>query len=237
MKVQMKQRIIGGIVLLAILAIFLPVMFHSSRSSRTLQMSLKMPRQPQSPQVTLQLPSQRQVLTESQQAGVTATDMASKTKNQLIANSENHAKTLVSAIPQKSAAKEKPVTTPKTSLLVKPVASELSAPKKNSPPKKKLRKEKKLRHSKKYWQRSITVPKAWVVQLGTFGNSANAKRLILRLRKKGFDAYIRKSKGSNGKFYTKVFVGPELLKKRILRVKQRLQSDVHINGLVRPYTP
>ncbi len=63
MNVKAKQRIIGGLVLLAVLAIFLPVLFHSSRPSEQLKLSTNIPKQPASPNVQLQLPAASQAAT------------------------------------------------------------------------------------------------------------------------------------------------------------------------------
>lgn len=45
--------------------------------------------------------------------------------------------------------------------------------------------------------------KAWVIQIGSFSNKANATSLVAELRNKGFRAYQR-----DAKEYTRVFVGP-----------------------------
>jgi len=57
MEAKNKQRIIGGLVLLALVAIFLPLLFHNSRPSTRLQLSGQVPTAPTKPEVQLQLPA------------------------------------------------------------------------------------------------------------------------------------------------------------------------------------
>lgn len=51
-----KQRIIGGIILVAVVAIFLPLLFHRSHPAMNVAMSTAVPAAPEQPKVELQLP-------------------------------------------------------------------------------------------------------------------------------------------------------------------------------------
>lgn len=56
MEAKTKQRVIGGLVLVAVVAIFLPLLFHHSHPSMNLALSTDVPDAPPQPQVQLQLP-------------------------------------------------------------------------------------------------------------------------------------------------------------------------------------
>ncbi|AZV75808.1 SPOR domain-containing protein [Coxiella burnetii] len=56
MEIKAKQRLIGALVLLAIVAIFLPLLFHNPRPSTGLTMTTTIPPAPDKPVVQLQLP-------------------------------------------------------------------------------------------------------------------------------------------------------------------------------------
>ena len=56
MEVKAKQRLIGAVVLLAIIAIFLPLLFHNPCPSTALTMTTTIPPAPNKPIVQLQLP-------------------------------------------------------------------------------------------------------------------------------------------------------------------------------------
>jgi DedD protein len=53
----MKERIVGGLVLLAIVAIFLPLLFHHSPGSRMFSLSTHVPKPPAKPKVVVQMPA------------------------------------------------------------------------------------------------------------------------------------------------------------------------------------
>lgn len=57
MNLKTKQRVIGGLVLLALVAIFSPILFHHNKSSEQINLPTKIPPAPNQPTVDLQLPS------------------------------------------------------------------------------------------------------------------------------------------------------------------------------------
>lgn len=77
---------------------------------------------------------------------------------------------------------------------------------------------------------------AWVIQIGSFKNKTNALRLVNKLRASGYRAFIQQTTTAFGN-NTRVFVGPE--HKRILAhaLANRLQSEMHIQGIVISYKP
>jgi len=59
-EIKTKQRLVGILVLLAILSIFLPVLFHTSRPVAETQLSVKVPLKPPEPSVILPAPQLEQ---------------------------------------------------------------------------------------------------------------------------------------------------------------------------------
>ena len=74
----------------------------------------------------------------------------------------------------------------------------------------------------------------WAVQLGSFGNVDNARRLIDRLRDKGYPGYLqRQVEGDTTVF--KVRVGPQVAKEEARSVRQRLIDDFDMKGMLLKY--
>lgn len=71
----------------------------------------------------------------------------------------------------------------------------------------------------------------WMVQLGTFGEKANATKLRDKLRKQGFSAYLRERRGANSTIW-QVRVGPELSAKKASDLKVRLEKFTGLQALV-----
>lgn len=76
---------------------------------------------------------------------------------------------------------------------------------------------------------------AWTIQLGAFGNRANATRLVGKLRRYGFDAYVRRERHHSGQVLTKVFVGPQLKRARAEQKLERLEELFNTQGIIKRY--
>lgn len=77
---------------------------------------------------------------------------------------------------------------------------------------------------------------AWVIQLGSFKNKANALRLVNQLRASGYRAFIQQVSNTAGQ-NTRVYVGPENKIQSARALADRLQSDLHMRGIVISYQP
>ena len=75
---------------------------------------------------------------------------------------------------------------------------------------------------------------AWVVQLGSFSSQENATALNLKLREAGYPAFIEPLKRETGMAY-RVRVGPELLRSDAQKMKDKLTSEMQIDGMVIRY--
>lgn len=75
---------------------------------------------------------------------------------------------------------------------------------------------------------------AWVVQVGSFKNTENAKRLTNALREKGFKAFTYETK-SNGQ--TRVYVGPAFKQATASDLAHQIEQTINMHGVIVNYQP
>ncbi|MDA0823027.1 MAG: SPOR domain-containing protein [Proteobacteria bacterium] len=75
---------------------------------------------------------------------------------------------------------------------------------------------------------------AWVVQLGSFSSEDNAKVLMAQLKKKNYTAFIERFQ-DNSKLAYRVRVGPELTKNAAEQVRNKLAKQLDLQGIVVRY--
>ncbi|MCS5708908.1 SPOR domain-containing protein [Candidatus Berkiella cookevillensis] len=84
--------------------------------------------------------------------------------------------------------------------------------------------------------RITEVSAAWVVQLATFKEGANADSLVKNLQKDGYPAYSRHMQNSQGT-YTLVLVGPKVAKAEADSLKVELKAKYRLQGVVIQHQP
>ncbi len=236
MEIKTKQRLVGGLVLLALLAIFLPVLFHTSRPSTAAHLSVKIPPKPPEPQMTLSGSESNIAGTEDKEAGqlgMTSTPPqlsawskaapskeARDTKTQIAKES----KTLPMREKKSAVAEKKKPAAQKAHKAAKPVSEKATSKAHANEGNENLT-----------LKTLLAAPQAWVVQLGTFSEKAHVVRLIKKLRKKGFDAYMRPFSNAEGKHLFRVYVGPEIRLDSVKELRKKLQKKFHLNGVVKKY--
>jgi DedD protein len=211
MVTQMKQRIVGGIVIICVLAIFLPILLHKPKTEKLQQVPMAIPKPTTVSEMSLQLPVQNGQ--QQAQDNTVATSTTATTPAQAVTTPA-----------QKLAVAEQAVVRP--TAVAQPTT--VHSAHKEAPV---------VDHSinSRILQSAISTPQAWVVQLASFANQANASKLVAQLRQKGFQAYTRTSH-FNRHSITRVFVGPEINQNKIQQVKQNLNKQFHLSGVVRKYT-
>ena len=136
---QLKQRIVGGVVILCVVTIFLPVLFHKPKTTAAKSVPMTIPKPMSVSQMSLQLP-----LASSQ-------DQVQQTQTSVnpLTRAEQKVEYQSTAAPQS-----------------KPQVAVQAA---------------KLQHKQqintKILQAAVSLPQAWVVQLGSFSKSQHAKNL------------------------------------------------------------
>ncbi len=71
----------------------------------------------------------------------------------------------------------------------------------------------------------------WAVQLGAFGNEADANKLRDRLRELGFDGYVDSAPNGNGKLY-RVRAGPVNQRARAEELKAQIAVKMKMTGII-----
>ncbi|WP_049721978.1 SPOR domain-containing protein [Gilvimarinus polysaccharolyticus] len=77
---------------------------------------------------------------------------------------------------------------------------------------------------------------AWVVQVASLRSSESAQTLRKKLQARGYKAYVRSAKTSQGEV-SRVFIGPKLDKALALEVKQEVDPVLKVNSMVLPFKP
>lgn len=218
MSPRIKQRLMGAFILLGVLGILLPVLFHESRPVLRHNKRAEMPAPPDSPQVTLQLPKVTQSssdlgvaphqwvehLGEQDAQRSNKADMTSDNSGDVSSSTEA---SMSGGVSQLSALTQQEK--PKLELQQRPV----SAAKKDA-----------------VGLRAVQIPPAWVISVGAFAQASNAKRLLQQLQDRGFDAFIRKQGG-----LMRVYVGPIIDHAKVLQIRDQLNQHYHLKGVVQRY--
>jgi DedD protein len=77
---------------------------------------------------------------------------------------------------------------------------------------------------------------AWVIQLGSFKHKSNVAELVTKLKRNGYTAFTKPIKTKQGNL-TKVFVGPELIKSRLMKKIPALKKLTNVEGKVARFYP
>jgi DedD protein len=197
---RLKQRLLGGAVLVALVVIFVPMLIDEPVERRTLSDHTI----PVKPTVKKSIPDKR---VESQKT-----------------TEPRPVSTMTMPEPEKSP-KPEPVVEKK----VKPPEPKPVVEKKVKPPEPKPVVEKKVKPpepkpvvtTKKESTRPS--PTAWIIQVASLTNEQNAKKLVESLRKADLPAQMKKVR-LNGKLHYRIRVGPEvdhrLAEKMLAKIKQ-----------------
>ncbi len=220
----LKQRIIGALVLISLAVIFVPMVFDEPHSERT-STDIRIPEEPPFPEVTT--PDSEAVRAPDQQNTGMATDTAMEAEGdstpgeapgyRIVEETDSPADT-----PREVAqpAPEKQSNTPAQSATANEDASPAGSGTKSS--------SSAQPDSTEY---ASSLKGAWVVQLGSFGNADNARRLRNEVRKQGYGSSLQEVVRGDTTL-TRVFSGPFASKADAEAAKQALDKAFNLNSLV-----
>jgi DedD protein len=80
------------------------------------------------------------------------------------------------------------------------------------------------------------LPVAWVLQIGSFREADSAKTLLKNLLEDGYKAFIREKKEGSGRL-SRVFVGPNVLKKKLVKVKTAIDKKYAVDAILVRFEP
>ena len=214
---NLKQRIIGAVVIICCAVIFIPMIFDPENAEEFVLKS-EIPAAPPKPNVTIPDPVRPEATQSLQVDPSNAYSLleeplpaeASATEQQEAASSQAEA-----AIDAAATAENQTEQAP--AVIAEPAKVQESM----------LNEE--------------GLPKAWVIQVGSFKEKARALELEEILIKKGYRAFTRTtttktpSTGEKAES-TRVYVGPKLEKSTALALKKTLDEDLKVSSLVIPFT-
>lgn len=85
-------------------------------------------------------------------------------------------------------------------------------------------------------QQPVDLADAWIIQVGAFSSQANADALRNRIAAGGYAVFVRPQKTASGQFY-KVYVGPEIRRYRVEQQKQALEQKYQVKALILKHIP
>jgi len=222
-----KQRIIGAVVLICLAVIFVPMLFdkpHRKSATQTIQI----PSEPQSQSITIEKPRSPDMSSAPQAATsapveATPSNSVSETSpaDQVTSAPRTTAEGATAGQGQDSAGSEttKPAPAP-----TQPEKS--PAPRKTAPAS-----EPSAKSEPKAAETAVKPEGKWVVQLGSFGEEGNARRLSEKVRSKGFASFLETAH-AGGKTLHRVFAGPFAQKTDAVSAKSSLDRALGVKSLI-----
>ncbi len=235
MQTQTKQRIIGILVLLAVIAIFLPlILYHPLSGSHKLKLSAYVPKPPRQPMV-YDLPLQAQVTPRVHKLRNARFVQINKARANNLRIGARHTNVILQHIRRSKQ--------PSARNLAKKEKLKISAAQapnpKITPKQHQTSTADSARDSdlnKVLLQSSmLKTPKAWVVQVASFSDQEHCDRLVLKLRKMGMEAFSKTTASVLGAVH-RVYVGPYIKLEKVHALQQQLLKKLHLKGVIKKYT-
>lgn len=212
-----KQRMVGALVLVAIAVIFLPMLFSRQDEARHVQVDA-----PATPQTPAASNVQVQPVSVAEQQPLPQEPVPADEELAPVTQPSRQQAPSMPIAP----APARPVATAPAAKPTAPAAPVKTAPVATAPaPASTLAADTNRVDSNGL---SIT----WAVQLASLSNRANADNLQKTLRTAGYNAYIRTADGVN-----RVFVGPLIERAEADRLRDQLEKQQKIKGIVVKFQP
>ena len=223
MERQRKERLVGAAVLIMLAVIFIPMILDNSVQPESGITGTNIPSQPEGEFASRVIP-----LT-TPNGGGREVEAADKTGMELAGESaaapaaglgkpERTVRPPVSSAGTPAAAPAAPA----TAAAVSPASAPASPPAREIPAK------------VGQTQAPAVGVTAWVVQLGSFASADNADQLNKKLRQSGYSSFVEPLQQGATKVF-RVRVGPELRRSSAQSVRDRLQANIGLDGIVVPY--
>lgn len=218
---MLKQRVIGALVLLALIIIFVPMLFNRQDDAR--KVAVEAPPQPAAP--TVPATEVQPVQTPEAPPVVVVPDEPAKPlgKPQTpIAGTAGQAPTQNAPVSPAPAQSQPAAPVAKAPAAPAPVASAPAAP--SATPAPAAKPDSRLG--------AANLPNSWSVQLASLSSRPSADALQAKLRSQGYNAYVRTADGMN-----RVFVGPVIERSEADRLRDQLNKQNGVKGFVVRFQP
>lgn len=206
----LKQRLVGAIVLVALAVIFVPMLLDGSGRRAGDKVSVEIPEKPEAPDTAFEQGDQApaDAPTSADATTATATDPALEGDK----GANNDPATESASTPDSASSESNASTTEDSSANEATDAAVDSAGPASDE----------------------ASPRAWVVQVGSFGQKTNAVVLRDKLRDGDRDAFIEQAQADSGSVW-RVRVGPLTTREEAEKLKKRLDSHRETESLVMSY--
>lgn len=245
---RLKQRAVGGVVIVALLVIFVPMFLDFSEEGQEGSTASVVPPAPQAEMQTLEIPltdlqgrqvadglppdreSAEQILADVVDEEIMG-DIRPQAETQANQVLEPQPELAPNAAPMPMlppVAEKAPAPVPKASSPAKTQAAPAKTPPKLAsaePPKAKVV------EPKPKLAGPTTGAKAWAVQVGSFTKRESAEKLRDQLRKSGYRAFVTSAQAA-GKTVVRVRVGPELERGDADQLRKRIEKDLQLQAKV-----
>lgn len=236
MNEKLKKRIIGGVVLVSLGAIAIPMMSPNDNEETLVKESI-IPPKPQTAMQTSNIDLKAWSNTDNSMQNETVFTSGSESLlSQAIGMSAEENTTTVDVpaeatlpsvvdadLPKKPAPIIKPAVVPPKETKQRVIRTE--SPAKVSPPSAVVKAQPQTILAK------IGSSSAWAVQVGSFKQRENAERLRQKLKELGYRAFVSSSR-SGGKTVVRVRVGPQMEKTRAKQVKRKIEKQMKIQAML-----
>lgn len=216
MEQAVKQRLVGAMVLAAIAAVTLPIIFDAER-----------PPGVQVPETIPPAPVYQPVVTQPAQPVALPPDRPTEEPTPVAdmfamnQDADPHAQAEPATAP--NTAQQKVSEQKNTAAVAPAVANGKSVPAVPAAPGGKLN-----QHG---------TPEAWVVQVAAMTDKQKIDQLQASLKLRGHTVFTRTMSDSKGNKITRVYVGPKLDKAQALKLKQQIDSEQKLQSIVKPFGP
>lgn len=211
MEQNLKQRLVGALVLISLAVIFLPLVFDRQQQ----RIDTSPYAIPEKPVITITAPNMEPLerATSEQQAAVMNVMEEKRIQDETSAVADH----TVSSSP---------------TVAVEPEPTPVAQTREY------LEQEKAVDATLQDQPVTTTVPlaEAWVIQVGAFSSEANAKGLQDKLKSAGYAAFVKGSSAASGMLY-KVYVGPEIRRAQLEQQKTELERKYNLKALILKYIP
>lgn len=234
MDIQLKKRIVGIALLLALGLLLAPLFLTRSLPVNELQLSAKVPAAPEKPATLLAaLPGKAETIPAIVNSTATAPqDPDSVQPDSRIAFEQDESANTVATAPiaasQPEASSSTPLAPP-PSAAETPVVQQTAQP--VPPPAPTTPSNPNPIQASSVKVQSNGIPNAYVVQLGSFSAKINAEKMVKQLQSKGFPAYLRTTKTAKG-VWVRVLVGPQLRRSDAEKQLQKLNEQFETKGMI-----
>lgn len=211
----LKQRIIGALVLVSLAVIFVPMLFDEPHSERT-STTIKIPEEPPFPEV--EAPESELEPAPSYGLESSESDLAAPPSAQ---DADSPGYRILEESPGQEAVSESSDTGQ--------IGNDDAQESVNAPAETTEQSSESATPEAAEYERSLEG--AWVVQLGSFGNSDNARRLRDQVREKGYGSHLQEVVRGDTTL-TRVFSGPFASKSEAESAKRALDDAFGLNSLV-----